>query len=150
MNANLNLVNMQCKCILTACMHQHPCCTQVHTLRVMQQTPSQEPSATTSIATNILFTKGAFCTPRSVVRGITTRQKPMATEVVEGMKSLSEDGIGHYTLNLQKKRKFITNLCRLKTMRQKLGNMLTMFNTRRGFQWLPMPNYFQQLSIGGY
>ena len=47
-----------------------------------------------SLATTILLTKGAFVTPRSVVKNMTTKQRPQAETVVEEMKKLEQKEIG--------------------------------------------------------
>ena len=44
----------------------------------------------------ILLSNGAFCTPRSVIRSITSRKKPTTQEVVTEMAILEEEGIGKF------------------------------------------------------
>lgn len=39
---------------------------------------------------------GAFCTPRSVQRSITSTNKPIAAELVVQMKKLEETGVGKF------------------------------------------------------
>ena len=43
-----------------------------------------------------MSTNGAFCTPRSVTRSLTSRRKPPAQSIIEEMKSLADQGLGHY------------------------------------------------------
>ena len=38
-----------------------------------------------SLAVTILLTKGAFVTPRSVIKNMTTKQRPQAEKMVEEM-----------------------------------------------------------------
>ena len=50
-----------------------------------------------SLVTNILVsTNGPFCTPRSVTRSLTIRRKPPAQVIIEEMKALDDQGLGHY------------------------------------------------------
>ena len=44
----------------------------------------------------ILLTPGAFCTPRSVIKNMTTQARPKAEEVQEEMKKLEEKGLGEF------------------------------------------------------
>ena len=55
---------------------------------------SQERNAK-SMALTIMLTKGAFVTPRSVIKNMTTRQRPQAEKIIEEMKSLEKKGIGN-------------------------------------------------------
>ena len=51
------------------------------------------------LATAILMsTNGAFCTPRIVTRSFTTRFKPSAVVVIECMKKLEDQGLGHLSI----------------------------------------------------
>ncbi len=50
--------------------------------------------------------KGAFCTPRSVVKTITTRSKPTASQVTDETRKLEEEGIGKFTSINQKEKAF--------------------------------------------
>ena len=47
-----------------------------------------------SLAVTILLTKGAFVTPRSVIKNMTTKQRPQAEKVVEEMNGLEQQHIG--------------------------------------------------------
>ena len=47
-----------------------------------------------SLAVTILLTKGAFVTPRSVIKNMTTKQRPQAETVIEEMKGLEQKQIG--------------------------------------------------------
>lgn len=57
---------------------------------------SQQQSAKQKLSLSgiILLTKGAFVTPRSVVKNMTVKQRPQAEKVIEEMKSLEEMEIG--------------------------------------------------------
>lgn len=44
----------------------------------------------------ILLTPGAFCTPRSVIKNMTSQARPKAEEVQEEMKKLEEKGLGEF------------------------------------------------------
>ena len=57
-----------------------------------------------SIVSHILLTKGGFCTPRSVIRNVTTRNKPTTAQVVEEMKRLETDGLGKFKQLSEKER----------------------------------------------
>lgn len=41
-----------------------------------------------------MLTKGAFVTPRSVIKNMTTKQRPQAEKIIEEMKSLEEMDVG--------------------------------------------------------
>lgn len=45
----------------------------------------------------ILLTKGPFCTPRNVIKNMTTKKRPKLCQIADGMKKLSEDNIGTFT-----------------------------------------------------
>lgn len=62
--------------------------------------------STITIAKQIFNTKGAFCTPRSVIRSITTKVKPTATEVIAEMKNLHEKKLGIFKSKSDKERVF--------------------------------------------
>ena len=49
-----------------------------------------------TVCRSILLTKGAFCTPRNVIRSITSRKKPAAADVIEEMKKLETNKMGHF------------------------------------------------------
>ena len=59
-----------------------------------------------TLAAHILMTKGAFCTPRSVVRGLTMMSKPTTSQVVDEMKNLAEEGIGKFQALSEKEKVF--------------------------------------------
>jgi hypothetical protein len=54
------------------------------------------------LAIYILLSKGALCTPRSVIRSITAKKKPSTIQVVDEMK-LTEGGVGSLKLYRRKK-----------------------------------------------
>ena len=58
---------------------------------------SQEEKAQSkpSLAATIMLTKGAFVTPRSVIKNMTTKKRPHAEEVVGEMKSLEQKEVGY-------------------------------------------------------
>ena len=56
----------------------------------------QDEAQTPTLSAQILMTKCAFCTPCSVVRGVTTRSKPTILEVMNEMKRLDEEGVGKF------------------------------------------------------
>ena len=58
------------------------------------------------MAAHVLMTKGAFCTPRSVIRGLTTRSKPTTLQVMDEMKRLDEEGIGKFQALSDKEKAF--------------------------------------------
>ena len=62
----------------------------------MAVSSSLEPSVTNkpSLAVTILLTKGAFVTPKSVIKNMTTKQRPQAGTVIEEMKVLEQKEIG--------------------------------------------------------
>ena len=47
-----------------------------------------------SLPYTILLTKGAFVTPRSVIKNMTCRHRPQADKIIEEMKSLEKKKIG--------------------------------------------------------
>ena len=55
---------------------------------------------------SILMSKGPFCTPRSVIKNMTTKARPKLDEVAELMKKLANDGIGTFKNISQKERVF--------------------------------------------
>ena len=63
-------------------------------------------NAQPSVASYILANKGAFCTPRRVIRSITTTAKPTTTEVVKHMKKLDESGLGKWMSISEKEKVF--------------------------------------------
>lgn len=75
-------------------------------VNIRRKTAVQEDSNGPSLTSAILLSKGAFCTPRSVVRNMTTRIKPATAEVVEEMKKLAEDGIGKFVQLTEKEKAF--------------------------------------------
>ena len=48
-----------------------------------------------------MLTKGAFVTPRNVIKNMTTKKRPHAEEIIKEMKTLEEQGVG-YVKNLTK------------------------------------------------
>ena len=52
------------------------------------------------------MSKGAFCTPRSVLRSVTLRNKPASTDVIEQMKKLDEEGMGKFMGESEKEKSF--------------------------------------------
>ena len=52
-----------------------------------------------SLATTILLTKGAFVTPRNVIKNMTTKKRPHAEDIITEMKALEEKEVG-YVKNL--------------------------------------------------
>ena len=56
-----------------------------------------------AIPTLILLSKGAFCTPRSIIRSVTTKSKPTTGQVIEGMKQLHEENVGIASLDEKEK-----------------------------------------------
>jgi len=70
-------------------------------MQVQQTNDSEETSTSTgcpppTLAEIILLTPGAFCTPRSVIKYMTSRTRPKAEEVQEEMKKLEEVGLGEF------------------------------------------------------
>ena len=66
----------------------------------VQVTCSADTAATSqqsdvSLETIILLTRGAFVTPRSVIKNMTTKKRPHAEEIIKQMKSLEEKEVGN-------------------------------------------------------
>ena len=78
----------------------------MHNVGSHQQQDSE--SQTQTLSGHIFMTKGAFCTPRSVVRGLTTRLKTTTLQVMEEMKRLDEEGVGNFK-HYQIKKKLFTS-----------------------------------------
>ena len=72
-----------------------------------EERPAQSSSI---IQAHVLLTKGPFCTPRSVVRGLSTKAKPMTMQVQEEMKKLAEGGIGTFKSISEKEKVFFKPL----------------------------------------
>ncbi len=58
------------------------------------------------IAVIILKANGAFCTPRSVVRSLTTKKRPSSAEIIEKMKELNKGGVGNLIAITEKEKVF--------------------------------------------
>ena len=69
-----------------------------------------EESRGQTLEAHILLSKGAFCTPRSIIRTITTRKKPSTAEVTDAMKSLADSGIGEFKALSEKEKVFFKPL----------------------------------------
>ena len=59
-----------------------------------------------TISSHILLSKGAFCTPCTVIRSVTTRSKPTTAQVVQQMKILNEGGVGKFEALSEKEKVF--------------------------------------------
>lgn len=70
------------------------CAKKFHPVQVDQNTTS----LSRTIPANILLSRGAFCTSRSVTRSITTKKKPTSVEVLDEMKKLSDNGVGKFVI----------------------------------------------------
>lgn len=56
--------------------------------------------------THILLSKGPFCTPRSVIKHMTTKIRPKLDDIAENMKKLADKSIGTFKNVTQKERAF--------------------------------------------
>ena len=59
---------------------------------------------------DILLSKGPFCTPRSVIKNMTTRARPKLDEIADHMKKLDELDIGKFEKVTQKERAYFKPL----------------------------------------
>ena len=57
---------------------------------LIQATDTTKPA----LSHTILLTKGPFVTPRTVIKNMTTKQKPSAQEILKEIKKLEEEGLG--------------------------------------------------------
>lgn len=53
---------------------------------------------------NILIMKGPYCTPRNVLKNMTTKSRPKLEDIAEKMKSLADGGIGMFKNISQRER----------------------------------------------
>ena len=68
------------------------------------------PSKSQTLETYILLSKGAFCTPRSIMRSITTKKKPSTAELIDIMKTLADSGIGKFEAFSEKEKVYFKPL----------------------------------------
>ena len=60
--------------------------------------------------THILLSKGPFCTPRSVIKNMTTKIRPKLDEIAEHMKKLDDRNIGTFITLTHKERAYFKPL----------------------------------------
>jgi hypothetical protein len=56
---------------------------------------TSQPDNEVSLAMTILLTRGAFVTPRSVIKNMTTKKRPLAEEIIKEMRVLEEKDVGY-------------------------------------------------------
>ena len=69
----------------------------------MSPVPAQVKACTSTL---VLLTKGAFCTPRSVIRSMTIKSRPSSDEVICEMRKLHDEGVGVYCAISEKEKVF--------------------------------------------
>ena len=75
-----------------------------HASEILATAP--ESPAEDRIEAAILKTKGAFCTPRSLVRKLTSKKKPSCSKVAESMKELDSKTMGTFLSVSEKEKVF--------------------------------------------